>query len=388
VHSWQRRDATGILSGVVSLKYALTKDEFVRIVRYLTLRDERVLIRMLAIVVSALLVHTIAGLVSFGVALSTGLFLALVDSVFFFLFRPSRAWRQSPRIRFEQTLAISDNGIELQRPGVKSQTEWRFWGYVKALPAAYLLGMEDQTWSIAIPKRAFQSSNDEAVFRDLAQRHLPPPAPTRARRTLRLAAAIAVFGISVALAALTNPTAHQTLATLTTISRPETPAARAFALAQIIESDLVTGQQGTEQLAQGLLSIASYEGMHRTAKQLSGLAQESTHHGKRLYTGCAQQSMTRLRCFVAYSTPAKVGPSARGDKWTYATLQANGDIEFSSNSNPALGFNSGTVSHSELKSWVNADQSPAEGHKAGNLTFYYATVTTLDQVCPRLAWAC
>lgn len=83
---------------------------------------------------------------------------------------PRRQYRARPRVRAEQTHCFSDSGCTAHFVDAETRLQWSLYGEIRETRDAYLLRMEKRGVNI-IPKRAFKSPGDEALFRDLAQRH-------------------------------------------------------------------------------------------------------------------------------------------------------------------------------------------------------------------------
>jgi hypothetical protein len=83
---------------------------------------------------------------------------------------PRRQYAARPRVGAEQTHCFSDSGCRAHFVDAETRLQWSLYGEIRETPGAYLLRLEKRGVNI-IPKRAFKSSGDEAMFRDLAQRH-------------------------------------------------------------------------------------------------------------------------------------------------------------------------------------------------------------------------
>jgi YcxB-like protein len=75
-----------------------------------------------------------------------------------------------PRTGAEQTHCFSDSGCTARFVDAETRLQWSLYGEIRETPDAYLLRLEKRGVNI-IPKRAFTSSHDETMFRDLARRH-------------------------------------------------------------------------------------------------------------------------------------------------------------------------------------------------------------------------
>lgn len=89
--------------------------------------------------------------------------------------RPRTYFKGNPKFRDEYHLTFTDAGIEFHTHNMSSMTAWNFYSGVVEGDSFYLLiyGKDIHSLSI-IPKRAFQSSNQEMVFRQILHRNLDP----------------------------------------------------------------------------------------------------------------------------------------------------------------------------------------------------------------------
>ena len=83
---------------------------------------------------------------------------------------PRRQYGARPRAGAEQTHCFSDSGCSARFVDAQTLLQWSVYGEIRETRDAYLLRMEKRGVNI-IPKHAFTSERDEAMFRDLARRH-------------------------------------------------------------------------------------------------------------------------------------------------------------------------------------------------------------------------
>jgi len=89
--------------------------------------------------------------------------------------RPRAYFRGNPKFRDEYHLTFTDAGIEFHTENMSSMTAWNFYSGVIDSDRFYFLiyGKDIHSLSI-IPKRAFQSSNQETTFRQILRRNVDP----------------------------------------------------------------------------------------------------------------------------------------------------------------------------------------------------------------------
>lgn len=80
-------------------------------------------------------------------------------------------FRKNARMRDEQAHAFSDEGFEVTLSDARSIAKWSFYRQAIVTSDLYFL-LHNQRLCNVIPRRAFKSVADEAVFRDLLHRHV------------------------------------------------------------------------------------------------------------------------------------------------------------------------------------------------------------------------
>jgi YcxB-like protein len=84
---------------------------------------------------------------------------------------PRWQFRRSARARGEQSHRFSDDGFEVSLSDSRSEAKWTFYQKVIATRDLYLL-MHNNRLCNVIPRRAFASAADEALFVDILKRHV------------------------------------------------------------------------------------------------------------------------------------------------------------------------------------------------------------------------
>ena len=89
--------------------------------------------------------------------------------------RPRTYFQGNPKFRDEYHLTFTDAGIEFHTHNMSSMTAWNFYSGVVEGDSFYLLVYGTNIHSLSIiPKRAFQSSNQEMIFRQILRRNIDP----------------------------------------------------------------------------------------------------------------------------------------------------------------------------------------------------------------------
>lgn len=89
--------------------------------------------------------------------------------------RPRAYFRGDPKFRDEYHLTFTDAGIEFQTQNMSSMIAWSFYTGVIESDSFYMLVYGKNIHSLSIiPKRAFQSPNQETTFRQILRRNVDP----------------------------------------------------------------------------------------------------------------------------------------------------------------------------------------------------------------------
>jgi hypothetical protein len=134
---------------------------------------------------------------------------------------------------------------------------------------------------------------------------------------------------------------------------PLTPAARSFAVAQIVEAS----QPQTVRVL--------FDGEPRD--------------GKPVYTGCTEQSERTWSCVTGRASSVRTVRSMHPVGWTHVRIDGKNRLRFRGNSNLGLGLAFGQSAPVRLANLVRLDGVPPKGRR-GPLTFYYASLETLKRV--------
>ena len=162
----------------MSFRYA--EEEYLAAIRFYFWRSKALLGR--AIVIYALFSVGLVLLplaIGFHLPIWTNLALVAIAGVALFhgyvVDRPRTYFRGDPKFRDEYHLTFTDAGIEFHTQNMSSMTAWNFYSGVVENDSFYFLiyGKNIHTLSI-VPKRAFQSSNQETIFRQILRRNVAP----------------------------------------------------------------------------------------------------------------------------------------------------------------------------------------------------------------------
>jgi hypothetical protein len=116
------------------------------------------------------------------VLMNVGVLVALVPALMVLLTYTSALFFAGPRKRFLRDpklgsegfeIEFSDEGILLRAPDVASRMSWSFYSRVVETERVYVL-IRGTIQMTVIPKKSFTSAAQEASFRRLLARHLPP----------------------------------------------------------------------------------------------------------------------------------------------------------------------------------------------------------------------
>lgn len=114
--------------------------------------------------------------------MNVGVLVALVPALMVLLTYTSALFFAGPRKRFLRDpklgsegfeMEFSDEGILLRAPDVASRMSWSFYSRVVETERVYVL-IRGTVQMTVIPKKSFTSAAQEASFRRLLARHLPP----------------------------------------------------------------------------------------------------------------------------------------------------------------------------------------------------------------------
>lgn len=165
---------------VVQLSYRYTEEEYLAAIRFYFWHSTP--LQTGAIVIYVLLSAALVVLVSLiGFSLPVWAYLALIGIAGVALFhgyvidRPRTYFRGNPKFRDEYHLTFTDAGIEFHTQNMSSMIAWNFYSGVVENDSFYILmyGRDIHALTI-IPRRAFQSGNQETIFRQLLRRNLNP----------------------------------------------------------------------------------------------------------------------------------------------------------------------------------------------------------------------
>jgi hypothetical protein len=107
----------------------------------------------------------------FGVFLVGGSTAFLLILLAAFVIIPSLAFRLTPKFHDDYSLAFSAEGIRFRTVHIDSQLQWSLYSRVLVDPYSYILYYGARTFTI-IPRRVFQSTEQERSFEELLARHV------------------------------------------------------------------------------------------------------------------------------------------------------------------------------------------------------------------------
>ena len=107
------------------------------------------------------------GIVSIVVAV---LFLAMLMAAFLVI--PPLVFRFDPKLHHEYSLRFAPDGIHFRTTGIDSHLEWKLYQRALVDARSYLLYHGARYFSV-IPKRVFQSADQERAFEQLLTQHIP-----------------------------------------------------------------------------------------------------------------------------------------------------------------------------------------------------------------------
>jgi hypothetical protein len=89
-----------------------------------------------------------------------------------FVVIPPLAFRREPKFRDEYSLTFSSEGIHFGTAHIDSNLAWNLYSRALVDAHSYLLYYGSQTFTV-IPKRVFQSADQQAAFDQLVTQHVP-----------------------------------------------------------------------------------------------------------------------------------------------------------------------------------------------------------------------
>lgn len=164
----------------VQLSFRYSEEEYLAAIRFYFWHSKTLLGR--AIVTYVLFSASLVLLpVAMGFSLPLWANLALVGIAGVALFhgyvvdRPRTYFQGDPKFRDDYHLTFTDAGIEFHTQNMSSMTAWNFYSGVVESDSFYILIYGNNIHSLSIvPKRAFQSSNQDTTFRQILRRNVDP----------------------------------------------------------------------------------------------------------------------------------------------------------------------------------------------------------------------
>src|ERR1700722_1648448 len=147
---------------LVTVNFRLEKREFGRAYRQLFYSRPTLMVLIPVSAAVSLAVGAATkdvGWLTYGVVECAMLILILVGS-------PALQWRRMPRLGDEQTQTFSDTGIDIRTRWAQTRFDWSAYSGVTEAGGMFLL-KRDRSVANVVPRRAFASEGDEAMFRQL-----------------------------------------------------------------------------------------------------------------------------------------------------------------------------------------------------------------------------
>lgn len=162
------------MSETVNLHFKYTEQEWLAASRLYVLRQPMLLVRLgiaflLVTVGFIFLTVILEGILPFMLASLVAVLSAFVWSIFFAL--PKQRFRSDPRFRDEFFLEFAEDAIRFKTAHIESRLDWSLYTGVLENERFYVLIYGKDMISV-IPKRAFCTSAQEMVFRELLRRKL------------------------------------------------------------------------------------------------------------------------------------------------------------------------------------------------------------------------
>ena len=162
----------------VHLRFSHTEKEYLSAVRFYMFHSTETLARLIAVyVLVSVGFFVLNALLDFILPLWANVALILCIGVAwfhaYFVDLPRRYFRSDPKFRAEYDLTFTDAGIQFKTPDINSSIAWSLYTRVIENDRFYIMlyGKNIPSLSI-IPKRAFPTSKEEILFRQMLRRHV------------------------------------------------------------------------------------------------------------------------------------------------------------------------------------------------------------------------
>lgn len=168
----------------IELRFKYTEEEVVSALRLYMVRSTRLItsfVIMLGLVLLgiSMLAAEIAPFVASCLIITGGIYLRIYLSAY--LNAPAARFRGDPKFRDENLIRFSDEGIRLQTSQVDSKFHWSVYTRFLETRKFYILVYGEYMVTI-VPKRAFESEAQQALFRTMLHNHIVPPARAKQLR--------------------------------------------------------------------------------------------------------------------------------------------------------------------------------------------------------------
>ena len=162
----------------LQFRFRYSEAEYLSAARLLILKERSVLVRIITFLLLILflaIVVTIAGNLLIPIwsvaAMALLVNMALVYNIFFNM--PRRYFRRNDNLRDEFQLSFSHEGVSVKTSQIDSKLAWTLYTKVAENNSLYVIVYgKDARMMTAVPKRVFQSANEELEFRKLLREHV------------------------------------------------------------------------------------------------------------------------------------------------------------------------------------------------------------------------
>lgn len=158
----------------MSLEFRLTRDEFMTFARWQFLRTKALRgVAVMTVVIIGIGIALIAGSINTqvgAIVLGIGI-LQVLAWAWILTSTPRRAWARQNETITATYMQFSPAGVHVRTRNVDAFTEWGLYPRTIENGPIYLLEIAGGTSFRVIPKRAFDSPDDEQLFRRLTTEH-------------------------------------------------------------------------------------------------------------------------------------------------------------------------------------------------------------------------
>lgn len=162
------------MSETVELRFKYTEDEYVSAMRRYFARalytKTDIVAGVAAVIAGILFLIYSENSFVWDFLIFAGVILLLINFVAYFI-APRLRFRREPKLHNEYFLKFSEDGIVFKTAGIDSNLQWSLYDKVWATDKFYFLFYGRNTFTV-IPKRAFDSREQEEVFKSMLRRKI------------------------------------------------------------------------------------------------------------------------------------------------------------------------------------------------------------------------